>query len=315
MNIVKIWNDYWFSPGSNFDLAVLRLAVVGLQCFLLLSYTFPTLTYTLALPEYIYQPRLLLKIVSLPWGALPMPEAGFMIGAFWLLFLFGLLSFVGLFTNVSLAVFAIGNILLQAFIYSFGDIHHTEAILFLCLLVLAASPSGKILSLDSYWKRRKSDSKGQTVLLLDLKDKYAGWPIRFMQWFFPMMYLSAVVSKLTRGGLEWANGISLQYYMILEGFKSDSDLALYVSQFHYLLKYSEIIVLLFQATFFLIIFFPRLKWVYLPLGLAFHFIIYVTLRAPFPQWILLYMIYVPWGSVIIWLTSRRIPLTHSSANR
>jgi hypothetical protein len=64
---------------------------------------------------------------------------------------------------------------------------------------------------------------------------------------------------------------------------------------------------IFQATFVLILFFPRLKWIYLPLGLCFHVLIYVTLRAPFPQWIVLYIVYIPWSEAFRWLATARVP--------
>lgn len=308
MNLVHKWRDFWFKPGRLFDLALLRLVLVALQSFILLSYNFPMLKYVLSLPEYLYEPQLVLKILALPFGEVPLPAESTMIGLFWLTFFLGLFAFVGLFTNAVLILYTFLCIVLQAFTYSFGDVHHPEAIMMLALIALALSPSGRVISLDSWLAARRagSETSGDAGLLLEAEDKYARWPVLFLQWFFPLMYLSAVVSKLTRGGLEWANGISLQYYMILEAYKNDSDLAMFVSQFHGFLMFAEVIVLVFQATFFLILFFPRLKWVYLPLGLAFHIIIYVTLRAPFPQWIVLYMIYIPWSAVFLWLSRKTV---------
>jgi hypothetical protein len=229
------------------------------------------------------------------------------IAIFWLTFVFGLTSFLGLFTNLSLLIFAFLNILLQSFIYSFGDVHHPEAVMMLALIALALSPSGRVLSIDAWWYERRGGGGARRVALLDDVAVNAAWPLLFMQLFFPLMYLSAVVAKLTRGGIDWANGISLQYFMILEGYKNESDLALFVSQYHLFLRFAEYVVLLFQATFFLILFFPRLKWIYLPLGLIFHIIIYVTLRAPFPQWIAMYVIYIPWALAFKWVADKQVP--------
>lgn len=308
MNVAKKWNDYWFGPGRTFDLAFIRIVLVGLQCFVLLSYSFPTLAYTLSLPEYLYQPRVVLRLL-MPWTMPPYPDADAVIAVFWITVLFGITSFFGLLTNFSLLVFAFLNVVLQAFIYSFGDVHHPEAVMMIALIALALSPCGRVLSVDAWLKSRKETGPDTAVSLLDHAVPFARWPILFIQWFFPLMYISAFVSKLTRGGLEWANGISLQYFMILEGYKNDSDLAMYLSQFHYLLRFAEYIVLVFQATFFLILFFPRLKWVYLPLGLFFHLFIWVTLRAPFPQWIVMYIVYIPWAIVLqrVYESSVRIP--------
>lgn len=297
MSAARKWNDYWFGPGSTFDLAFIRIVLVGLQCFILLSYSFPTLVYTLGLPEYLYQPRVVLRLL-MPWTMPPYPDHDTVIAVFWVTFVFGITSFFGLFTNFSLLVFAFLNVVLQAFIYSFGDVHHPEAVMMLALIALALSPAGRVLSIDAWLAGRRAPASTAAIGLLEHAAPCARWPILFLQWFFPLMYISAVVSKLTRGGLEWANGISLQYFMILEAYKNDSSLALYLSEFHYFLKFAEYVVLVFQATFFLIMFFPRLKWVYLPLGVLFHLVIWVTLRAPFPQWIVMYIVYIPWALVL-----------------
>lgn len=310
--VFERWTNFWFRPGYSFDLAFIRLVLVALQCYILLSYSFPALMYALDVPEYLYQPRIVLRLL-MPWGVPPLPGETAVLVTFWVTFLFGITSFFGLFTNFSLAVFAVLNIVLQAFIYSFGDVHHPEAVMMLALLALAASPSGHVLSVDAWLRARRQGPAAPAQRLLDVQALYARWPILFLQWFFPLMYVSAVVSKLSRGGLDWANGISLQYFMILEAYKNDSDLARYVSQFHHFLKFSEYVVLLFQATFFLILFFPRLKWIYLPLGLVFHIIIYVTLRAPFPQWIVMYVVYIPWALAFKWLADYRVPVPAASA--
>jgi uncharacterized membrane protein YphA (DoxX/SURF4 family) len=312
--VLEKWSRFWFSPGYSFDLAFVRMVLVGLQCYLLLSYSFPSLMYVLSVPEYLYQPRIVLRLL-MPWTMPPYPSETAVIATFWITFLFGITSFIGLFTNFSLLAFGLLNVVLQAFIYSFRDVHHPEAIMMLALIALALSPSGHVLSVDSWRRSRRTKSGVSAVRLLEVQEPYARWPILFLQWFFPLMYISAVVSKLSRGGLDWANGISLQYFMILESHKNDSDLALFVSQFHHFLRFAEYIVLLFQATFFLILFFPRLKWIYLPLGLVFHLLIYVTLRAPFPQWIAMYVVYIPWALVFKWLAEYRVNVPAVQAHK
>jgi hypothetical protein len=64
-------------------------------------------------------------------------------------------------------------------------------------------------------------------------------------------------------------------------------------------------VLLFQATFALPVIFPRLRWIYVPAGLALHIGILLTLKAPFYQWIALYAIFIPWSDVFA-MVDRRV---------
>jgi hypothetical protein len=290
------WTRYWFGEGSYFDLALLRIGAAGLQGYLLLSNVFDRLLSVNALPNEMYHPIAMLQILKFPLGIEARPDPGSMVILFWFVLAFGIASLLGILTNVSLALFAISFIFVQSYIYSFGDMHHPEAIMAIALLALAFSPSGKVLSFDALVRKRINPGPRRPGLLYH-SGPYAFWPIGFISWFFPLMYLSAVVAKLSRSGLEWANGFTLQYALIQDGYRHGSELAIWLSQFHEFIKVAEWVVLIFQATFFLILFFPRLKWIYLPIGICFHLSIWFTMKAPFPQWLLFYAVYIPWTRV------------------
>ena len=308
MNIQSVWRGYWFNDAPYFDLAFIRVLIVGLQCFLLLSKVFDGLVYVIGLDDALYAPLPLFRIFMLPWGWDARPDGEWMIGAFWLTLAFGALSFVGLMTNVSLILFAVGNLFLQAYNYSFGDFHHPEAVMMIALLAFALSPCGKVLSVDSVLRKRRTVGTSPVLSLLDYKGPHAGWPTKFMQWFFPLMYLSAVVGKARLGGLDWVNGYTLQYYMVHDSLrKGDNlELALWLSSHHDMILLAQAIVLAFQATFFLVVPFPKLRWIYLPIGLLFHLSNYWILKADFPQWIALYAVFIPWSEVIKYLAAARV---------
>ena len=99
-------------------------------------------------------------------------------------------------------------------------------------------------------------------------------------------------------GLDWANGFTLQYYLARDGLRWDSPLAYWLSQHHVLILLAQYGVLLFQATFALAVIFPKLRWIYVPAGLCLHIGIYVTLTAPFFQWIALYAVFIPWAEAL-----------------
>jgi predicted DCC family thiol-disulfide oxidoreductase YuxK len=63
--------------------------------------------------------------------------------------------------------------------------------------------------------------------------------------------------------------------------------------------------ILFEGTFFLVLLFPALAWIYIPAGVAFHVGIYSTMRAPFFQYIAIYAAFVPWAR-LIQTVSRRL---------
>lgn len=313
MKIQDAWNQFFFSSAPYFDLAFIRLIIVMFSLYSLFDHSFTSLDMVYGLPDQMYSPIPTLKVLLLPfygWGSMP-PES-FIYTVFWLTVATGVLALIGFLTNISMMLFALGNMLLQAFNYSFGELHHREAIMAITLLMFALAPCGKVLSVDFLWGQRRRGGGGSTPneALLSWTGTYAGWPIKMMQCFFAMMYLSAVTSKMSASGLDWANGYTLQYYLAMDNYRHGGiPLGLWLSQFHYFILALQWVVLLFQSTFFLIIFFPKLRWVYLPIGLMFHTGIFLAMHAPFPHWILLYSLFVPWSALFKWVADVKIYTT------
>ena len=293
---MKWWNAYWFRPAPYVDLAMVRILAVACQLWLLSypRYSIEHFELLWNLPEPLYDPITILKLLLLPfgWGYRPSPE--FMQLVQYATVVAGIMALIGFRTSLSLAVFALGNVLLVSYIYSHGDFHHTEAPLMIALGILALSPSGRVLSADQ-WLRQRRSGKPAAHDLLTAEGPLAGWPIRLIQWIFVLIYLSAIMSKLVyEGGLEWLNGYTLQYYLIQDTLRKGTLLGGWFAQQHTLVLLSQYMVVAFQATFALCVIFPRLRWIYVPLGLGFHIGNWVLLQAPFPEWIALYAVLIPW---------------------
>jgi HTTM domain len=292
------WDRYWFRPAPYVDLAMVRIAAVGLQLFLLPVSTHMNFSDLNALPDTLYNPLAVLRLLILPFGWDYKPSAELLAGVYYLALLSGGLALIGAATRVSLFVFGISNIFLIAYHYSFGGLHHGEAPLMIALLVLACGPSGHALSIDAVLRRRRgipSSTEG------DL----AGWPIRLIQWMFVLIYLSAVLSKLFFvGGLQWLNGFTLQYELIQDALRKGSLLGMWFSQYHTLVMIGQYVVVIFQATFALAVIFPRLRWIYIPLGLGFHVANMFLLNTRFLEWIALYAVFIPWKRLFELLRER-----------
>ncbi len=304
MKLRSLWNGFWFSEAPYFDLAVLRVIAVGTQ---LCNEQFSYLSYLYSLPHSVYSPLPLLRaFLWLGGSTTALPPSEFVFAVYWLNLLCGFAALLGLLTRVSLPLFAVGSLFLQLFVFSFQEYHHPEAILLLALLAISFGPSGKVLSLDSLLRRRRLGSSA-TVPLLTYSGEFAGWPVRFVQCLFPLVYISAAVAKIAYNHytLDWANGFTLQYYLIQDDIRKDIPLALWASQFHTLIFLSQFVILTYQCTYWMVVPWPKLRWIYLPLGLAFHLANYVVLYAPFPQWIALLSAYIPWAAGIRRLTTSR----------
>lgn len=300
------WNDYWFRPAPYVDLAVVRIVIVATQLVILLTFHAASMSSMLIqleefsrLPDEMYIPITVQRLLMLPFGWDVRPSFEVLTAVYYATVFVGVLALIGLCTRTSLLAFALGNIFLVSYNYSFGDYHHTEAPLFIALAVLGFGASGHALSVDAALRRRRGE-------VVDPEGPMAGWPILLIQWLFVLIYLSAALSKLVFvGGLEWLNGFTLQYYMISDSVRRGSLLGLWFSQHHVLVMISQYIVVIFQATFALAVIFPKLRWIYVPLGLGFHIGNILLLNAPFPEWIALYAVFVPWRRVFEMVGRRR----------
>lgn len=293
------WNKYWFAPTYYFDLAVVRIFIATAQLLLIAGLlpnrgVFNYAMLKTELDDVYFEPLPILNLLNLPFGWGTRPDIDMLVIVFYVGIAAAVLSIVGLLTNISLLVLAFSTVYLQSYAYSFGDFHHPEAVMAVALTVLALSPAGRVLSFDAFL-RRKRHSQTENEDILTATGEFAGWAIKLMQWFFVLMYLSAVVAKLTTSGWGWANGYTLQYYLLQDGLRFENPFALWFAGQHDLMVLLQNIVLIFQATFALAVLFPKLRWIYVPLGLSFHTGILLTLQAPFYEWIFLYVIFIPWS--------------------
>ncbi len=313
--LTKLQN-YWFAPSHFVDLAVLRIVACFAQFVLLIGvipnrgiYDYALLQSTMA--DSFYEPLIVMNFLNLPLGWGERPEVALLAIVFYLAVVSGILAIIGLLSNISTFIFALSTFYLQAYAYSFGYIHHPEAVMLFCLFALSLSPAGRIWSVDwLIWYRKRDEGQD----LLTLQGETAGWVIRFIQWFFVLMYISAVYQKLNTSGLGWANGYTLQYYLIQDSLDRNTLLGLWLAEQHLLVRVLQYLTLLFQSTLWLAVIFPKLRWIYVPVGLAFHVGILLTLKAPFYELIILYIVFIPWAQAFAWARGRRQSQNYDDIN-
>lgn len=296
-SLASLWQRYWFSQAPYFDLSIVRMIVVGGQLILLSFYFIYDLDrivmYT-EMGEQMYFAHPVLRVLTFPLGLDYRPSAEDLFFVYYSTLFFGGLALVGLLTNVSMGLFLIGNLFLISHFYSYGDYHHTEAPLVLLMAFLTLSPCGRVLSLD----RKIFGPKREPGVPVEAETSdMAGWSIKLMQWMFALIYLSAFLEKMVfQGGMDWLNGFTLQYYMARDTLARGSLLGEFTHRHHEFVLLSQYVSVIFQGTFWVSLLIPRLKWIYVPLGFAFHVIIFLQLKAPFPEWMLAYAIFVPWSA-------------------
>ena len=291
-------HDHWFAPAPLRDLAVVRIVLVGMQLTLLL---WPYLArklgaclgcnprYQLALMaidgrEFTPLPALKLLLLPLGWGARPGPE---LLETVWVVTaVAAVLALLGLLTRPSLLVLAAGSTLLVAHAYSYRERHHPEAMLTIMLWTLAFAPSGARWSLDALVRRWRGRPAGPDL------SPHARWPLRLGQWLFVLMYLSAGTSKLLSGGIRWMNGYTLATHIADNALERGSALGVWVAQQLPMVQLLSICAFVFELGFVAVMLWPRLTWVFVLGGIALHAGIFLLQRAPFPQLIALYIVFI-----------------------
>jgi len=285
MKLVAAWNRYWFRPFPLIYLAIARIAAVGYQCFWLANghYLFE-LRRLSRLPDALYDPIPLLHILLVPFGWHVRPSIEILEIVYVVTLIAGGFALAGLLTNLSLTIFAVGNLLLQGYLYSFHDIHHGQTAMMIFLTLLVLSPAGRSLSLDQLIKKRR----------LMARSRFCLWPLLVMHWIFAFIYLSAAKGKLVGKGLEWMNGHTLQFYFFEYHLRKDIPVAEWFGQQHWLAVILSWLSIFFETTFWLILLVPKLVMLYAPMGLLFHLGVSITLKANFYSFMVLYVVFLPW---------------------
>ena len=215
--LTRRWEAYWFQPAPLISLAFCRVIVVAFQLYYLIANDYLS---QITFPDSLYRPLTIFRFLTLPLGWngfdslfhmhvewLYHPDGVVLEGFYWITLVAGFFALVGFRTNLSLIIFAVGNIFMQAFHYSFGDLHHPEGLIMITLCIFALSPVGRVLSIDDLYRRVHSNRTRKKFEEFDPLDGtlnlFARWPLLLTQWMFALIYLSGCVSKLFNSGLDW----------------------------------------------------------------------------------------------------------------
>lgn len=278
------WNAFWFPTTTTVSLAVARITAVATQLF----WFFPSLQYHLNLMEknsaFVDAQPLIRAITTL------VPREAFFTRPifttiYWLTAVAGITALVGLFTRTSLLVLAFGIWFLVSHGYSYGDVHHPEALFAFFLVTLALAPSGNSLSIDALIRGRARAASGPTEERQRVDT--AMWPLKLAWVLLAMTYFSTGITKLLAGGLSWMNGYTLQIYTFGDALASGKPLGVWLAGHHTLCILLAIGTILFETFFFVSILLPRTAPLLFLAGIAFHVALYLTSAQPFFQHITL----------------------------
>ena len=149
-----LWKSYWFAPTALGYLAACRIVCVATE---LLHVSIgetdrQALLAASAMPPWLYEPLPILQAFLWPWGGNVRPSIEVLTSIHWLAVITGVTSLIGLRSNFSLLLFSAACTFLQAYLYSFAEVHHPEAVPRDCTVGARIEP------------RRKSDIAGRSPI-------------------------------------------------------------------------------------------------------------------------------------------------------
>jgi hypothetical protein len=303
-HLAGVWRAHFFPLTTPVRLAAMRIFLLALQ----LTWFRPW-----ARPHFQYLDNAHFIEPQLPMQALMwlVPESiirtpAFISGLLWTATLTGIVALVGLFTRPAMLLTAAAHLLLVSHRYSYGEIHHSEALFLIALCLLALAPCGRCFSIDSWWHRRRNNNDPASAWGPYARSRLFFWPIRLTQWLVAVAYLEAAFAKLTVGGLYWMNGYTLQQYLLTDGIRWGQPLGVWLAQYHNLAHLLSMGTVAFELSFFVILFrcFKLARWLtpaYLLGGLIMHTAIFLLQSAPFWPLMSLYAMWLPlekWGPAI-----------------
>jgi hypothetical protein len=295
--LIKLLHKYFFTPASLKELGIIRIVIVGIQLFFLLNIlggiasnpgsNLDFQNWLTSIEANEFNPTLINTITLLPINGGERPGYELMQVIWWVSLIAAFCAFFGLFTNISLAFLAYGSTILISHFYSYQEYHHTETVLVIFLWILTFSRCGYVYSLDYLLRKKRSE----IIKKENFYNIYARWPVRTMQWIFVIVYFSAGFEKIT-SGVDWMNGYTLAYGIVQDCLQRDISLGIWVSSNIGLMVLFSLTAVLFETFFFIIMIFPRLTWIFLLMGAAFHTSVYILHGPPFIHYIILYIVFL-----------------------
>jgi hypothetical protein len=240
-----------FADGDPRRLAAVRIGLCGLLAVRLASGPYAELATQ---PPALFRPISFLRLLD----RMPSPEAVAALQA--LALAAAVLATVGLLTRVTLPLAWLAALPLVAMTSSLGKVVHNDVLLLLCLVPLLPSPAGAAWSLDA--RQRPVAARGALF----------GWPVRTAMVVVAGAYFFSGLAKLLHAGPAWVASGNLRWvlYAASDTQPQPNPFALFVADRPLLAHLVAAATLAVELGFPLVLWRPRLAWLFVPAVLAMH---------------------------------------------
>lgn len=208
-------------------------------------------------------------------------------------------STIGYLTPLTTKTSALLVLFYQGLLRSLGHFNHDEMLGVYYLIVLAFSPCGDAYSVDSLPGKRAR------------KSEFAyGFPILLMWLLMAWVYFSSALIKLRVAGLSYFSADNLPALAIMHSLDNLHDtqfrFAFWLPSVRQYLPFAVGLVLLWELLFPLTVFWKRVRWYLLGIGVVFHLSTLFLMNIFFPYQLAMYLVFVDWPRVAAWLANTRM---------
>lgn len=276
------------------DAATLGIVRAGVCGFILCQILLTSFSDLGQVPDTLLRPNGAMQLLPWRFYDLLVTPAGLttlkwlMVGSFFA-------ATAGYQTNLTTKSSALLFVFYQGLLRSFSHFNHDEMPAVYILFVLAFTPCGEAFSLDSALARWRGRARPESSAFI------YGYPILLMRILVAWSYFSSGLIKLRVAGLSYLSADNLPALAIFHSLDNLHD-----TQFRlgfWLIQYREYtpvliaLVLLWELSFPLAIFFRRARIVILSIGVVFHLVTIFLLNIFFPYHLAMYLVFVDWGRV------------------
>ncbi|MGB0521620.1 MAG: hypothetical protein ACPGJS_01610 [Flammeovirgaceae bacterium] len=262
--------QFWGSRSSRKSIALLRKVYAAIMLLYLFDW-YPSLLNVSRLSVF-YEPIPLFNFLHIP-----LATAGVM-NSLVLIYVLSLIAlFFGKWSWQASILASLCFILFQGYFQCFGKVSHTFTPFIYAALVFP------FLMLEAQKSKRNSQKS------------IANWPLRLIQFAIAACYLFSGLEKLLISQLAWLKPDTIIDYIQLH----QAPVGLWLLEYKWIVYFMPLGALFFQFGFISVVFQPKLKKLFLPMGLAFHWGTFFLLGVGWwiHPWQVAYLFFIDWAKV------------------
>jgi hypothetical protein len=198
-------------------------------------------------------------------------------------------------------------LLLNGMATSVGKIVHNDVLLMLALVPLLAAPSADAWSIEA--TRRRAAGSG----LPRLRSPRYGWPVRTALVVVAGAYFFTGLAKVVFSGPAWVISDNMRWvmYAASDAQRVPNALGLFIADRPWLAHVVAAATLLFELSFPLVLWRPRMAWLFVPGAVLMHTAIRVTLHLDYSAWaVTVVVLFVDWAWLADWARTVRGQRAH-----